>query len=277
MNPNRPFDIDKLEFTKIRLAKRRKLLLFSMPVMIIIGLVALKFLSIGILAPVSANAYKDSQYQTSLTWLTPLTFVNTIEPYKVYHNRGNDYYKLQQFESAETEFRKALESVPSADECAVRVNLVMSIVAQADIKASAKDYDKAIVLYDNAKAVINDSQDGCGIQFNSSNNSETTNDTTKQSDEQKLSKDGSAEAMKQEKQNVDKKSDDAKKSRNGDKTDNKDNTDQQSQSDEPTQQQIEQLQQQQSESQQKRMKSQQSDREYNEYSQKTYDYTQKSW
>jgi hypothetical protein len=55
--------------------------------------------------------------------------------------------------------------VPKTRECPVRINLALSIEAQADALASEKRYDQAIIRYDEANAVLHDGEDSCGVQF----------------------------------------------------------------------------------------------------------------
>lgn len=164
-NSNRPFDLGKLDFEGIRKRRRKKLLLFSLPVCIIVGLVAIKMLSIPILSSVAHGQYKNKQYDATVGWMAPLNLVNIFEPYIVSYNQGNAFYKKGDFVKAEERYRKALEMVPAKHECSVRINLSLSIEAQADRLVNDKKYDEAIVRYDEIKAILRDGEDSCSVKL----------------------------------------------------------------------------------------------------------------
>ena len=166
MNPQRPFDLKKLDFETARLAKRRKLLLFSLPITFVIMIVCLKLLSVPLLSSVAHNSYKSSQYDSANQWLFPLYIANWMEPYKLLFNHGNALYKQGDYQAAEGRYREALETVPEKQECSVRINLALSIEAQADALIAKKSYDNAVILYDDMKAVLYDGEDSCGVRFN---------------------------------------------------------------------------------------------------------------
>ena len=161
MSKNRPFDLKKLDFEKIRREKRRKLLRYSFPACAVILLVAIKLTSFPLLSLAAHNAYKN---QVSFR-LSPIYIMNLFESYKVFFNDGNALYKQARYDSAEKQFRQALQKVPKTRECPVRINLALSIEAQADALASEKRYDQAIIRYDEANAVLHDGEDSCGVQF----------------------------------------------------------------------------------------------------------------
>lgn len=166
MSNQRPFDLAKLDFEGRRLRRRKRLLLYSLPACIFCLLLGAKFLSIPILAGVAQQNYTTMQYDSALGWLGPLRLANWFESFKVSYNSGNALYGKGDYVEAESRFRRALESVPFAHECDVRINLALSIEAQADALLAKKQYDQAIVRYDDVKAVLYDGQDSCGVQFN---------------------------------------------------------------------------------------------------------------
>lgn len=208
MSNQRPFDLAKLDFEGRRLRRRKRLLLYSLPVCILCLLLAIKLLSIPVFSSIAQQSYTSTRYDNALGWLGPLRIFNWLEPFKVSYNSGNALYGKGKYVEAEARFRHALELVPFEYECDVRINLALSIEAQADAFLAEKQYDQAIVRYDGVKAVLYDGQDSCGVQFNevalgddtggSGSNSQVARDIEKR---------------------VQQKSDAAKQARNGDEAD----------------------------------------------------------
>ena len=165
MSKNRPFDLKKLDFEKIRREKRRKLLRYSSPACAVILLIAIKLTSFPLLSLAAHTAYKDGDNSQASFLLSPIYAVNLFESYKVFFNDGNALFKQSRYDLAEKQFRQALQKAPKTHECPVRINLALSIEAQADTLASEKRYDQAIIRYDEANAVLHDGEDSCGVQF----------------------------------------------------------------------------------------------------------------
>lgn len=165
MSKNRPFDLRKLDFEKIRQGKRQKLLRYSFPACAVILLVAIKLTSFPLLSLAARAAYKNGDNSQASFRLSPIYIMNLFESYKVFFNDGNALYKQARYDSAEKQFRQALQKAPKTHECPVHINLALSIEAQADALASEKRYDQAIIRYDEANAVLHDGEDSCGVQF----------------------------------------------------------------------------------------------------------------
>ena len=128
-------------------------------------LVAIKLTSFPLLSLAARAAYKNGDNSQASFRLSPIYAMNLFESYKVFFNDGNALYKQARYDSAEKQFRQALQKVPKTRECPVRINLALSIEAQADALASEKRYDQAIIRYDEANAVLHDGEDSCGVQF----------------------------------------------------------------------------------------------------------------
>lgn len=178
MNNSRPFDLSRLDFEKIRKTKRRRLLLFSLPLCLVFSIVGLKFISLSAFTALAHSNYDSSHFSASHSWLTPLTFANWIQPYTVHYNQGNALFKQANYSESEKSYRTALETVPSDKECSVRINLALSIESQADALTVAKKYDAAIIKYDAAKSVLYDGQDTCGVQFTNKAKQTTTDESS---------------------------------------------------------------------------------------------------
>ena len=81
------------------------------------------------------NHYEDGDYSINDNLLLTL---NYIEPYIVYYNNGDIYYKNSLYEDAIESYQAALEydNVPEDRRCKARVNISLSIIAQLP-----EDYD----------------------------------------------------------------------------------------------------------------------------------------
>ena len=176
---NKPFDLAKLDVEKIRHQKKRKLLIWSLPICIVVAILSLVLLIMTIGTKLSISKYDKKNYQSSQKTLSNLRYINLFDRYKTKYNYGTALLGNSRYKEAEAEFKEALLDVPLSFECQVRFNMVISVVAQAEQFYADKKYNEAILAYDRAKAVI-DGKD-CGI------GKEDTSDGTKEANE-KLNK-----------------------------------------------------------------------------------------
>lgn len=309
MNSQRPFDLGKLDFDAIRLAKRRKLLRYSLPISVIAIIICVKLLSVPVLSFVAHNSYKNSQHKSATQWLLPLYVANWIEPYKLPFNHGNALFKQGDYQAAEGRYREALERVPEQQECSVRINLALSIEAQADTLIANKSYDDAILRYDDMKAVLYDGEDSCGVQFNEtsverddgkgdeksdeksndkSGDKDGDNDGDKDGDsdsgekegdkDAKDSKEGDADRAKKIMKRAQEKSSSAKRQRNGDEADGDGNSQDDAKNDNSsTQEKLDKLEQQSRNAQKERSKRSADRQSYDDYEKNDRSYDSKNW
>lgn len=239
MMNRRPFDLKKLDFEGIRRRRRRQLLRYSLPFCLLTFVLALNLLALPLFSHVAHRHYAQTRHDQALAWLNPLRIIDWLEPYKVLFNSGNVAFRQGNFAEAEQYYRRALETTPSTRECDVRINLALSIEAQADIHLRERRFDAAIVAYDAAKAVLRDGRAVC--------NTETRPESQQADTKQAASALG---------RRIDQKSNTAKRQRNNDAAaqenpaaDTKTET---------TQKKLEQLEQRATEAQQQRLRSQRS-------------------
>lgn len=216
---HRPFDLAKLDFEKIRLRRRKRLLLFTSPLIIIACVVGIKWVSLSLFTTLSNDASKRGDYDSAISWLQPLTLANFIKPYIVYYNIGTAEFQKSDYDSAEKSFRRSLELRPGNDECSVRLNLSLTLEKQADLLVEADDIDNAIVKYDETKAVVLDSQTPCEVDVTTGlATMGATGDTEKSTDEQR-------QLLYEIYKRITEKSDQQKKQRNGDGDEDNNNDD----------------------------------------------------
>ncbi|MGB4761802.1 MAG: hypothetical protein WBP12_00430 [Candidatus Saccharimonas sp.] len=185
-NSMRPFDLAKIDTEGVRKERRKRLLLWSLPVCVVVTIGLLWIVLLLTSNTLGRTAYTKGDYQQSANYFGWLRLVNGIEPYKMEYNYGTARLRVRDFVGSRQSLERALElHVPSSFECRVRVNLVLAIVGDADAKAANRKYDDAIVLYDDAKAVI-DARD-CGLKTQSAGASAETKQADKTLQEQRKS------------------------------------------------------------------------------------------
>jgi hypothetical protein len=90
-----------------------------------------------------------------------LRFANFTEPHKAPFAEGDGLFLAGDYAGARRSFEEALDLAGQADQCAVRVNLALSIERLGDAKASAGDPAAAGRLFAEALAVVEAAPDGC--------------------------------------------------------------------------------------------------------------------
>lgn len=127
--------------------KRRLLLLWSLPVMLIAFLAALKLLSAIALNMAGTSAYEHANHNTAAERFESLEFFNVVEPWKAYFNQGTAIYAGGEFFEAKEQLEVALDLVPKGEpgappgkeECDVRTNLSLSLEGLGDEAMAAGD------------------------------------------------------------------------------------------------------------------------------------------
>ena len=211
------YDLSKLTPDKTRLEKRKKLLKRTLVPSAVVLLIGLFLVAPNVITGGAIKSYYGANYDAALRSLKLLSFPNMIESYKYHLNAGDVYYGKKDYKNAEERFRAARDLTPKQYYCQITINLALTIEAQADELVSAKQYDQAIVRYDEIKAIVTESD--CGLSVSEKEAGATMEKVGERSNE---------------------KSDQAKKARNGDQGDKTDEQADSKQS-EPTQSQEQQL------------------------------------
>lgn len=160
-SPQLPWIPGSPEHRKIQLMVRRRMMLLSIPVAVVVLLLAAKLLSVSIASAQLDAAFAKGDAAGVHSAAGVLKFVNVIEPYKAWFNDGDGYVLDGDFAAAKTEFEKALSLAPQAESCQVRVNLVLTLEKLGDAKAQARDGAAAKSLYDQGVKVVDDALPGC--------------------------------------------------------------------------------------------------------------------
>lgn len=127
------------EFAQKLARRRRRLLRWSLPVVILAALVSLKFLTAVGLNLIGTQSYDRANFSTATARYVNTQFLNVVEPWKAFYNEGTAHYSAgkfftatQRFEIALDKVRKAPEGEPrGAEECMVRVNYSLALEGTA--------------------------------------------------------------------------------------------------------------------------------------------------
>lgn len=145
-----------------RLRLRRRLLFWlTLPIALFAIFWAFKFLS---LAPTAQNAiddYNDGLYVASEEASSSLLFLNVVETYLPYFNRGDAYAADEYYGPATDDFEIALEKAPMEKKCDVRLNLALAWERFGDIYVQLGYYQGAVLLYEASQKVLDDAGAEC--------------------------------------------------------------------------------------------------------------------
>ncbi|WP_277050328.1 hypothetical protein [Ruania albidiflava] len=148
-----------------KLARRRKLmLLWSAPVVLVVFLAAAKLLSAVLLNLAGTSAYEKQNYVTATDRFASLAFFNVVEPWKAPFNEGTAVYATGDFFTAKEHLDVALGLVPTApegeprgeEECMVRTNYSLSLEGLGDEAMIASDFAMATDYYEQAQTMLAD-------------------------------------------------------------------------------------------------------------------------
>ncbi|WP_423917640.1 hypothetical protein ACPEEZ_08860 [Frigoribacterium sp. 2-23] len=143
---------------------RRRLLLWSLPVVLVVLLVAAKLLSLPVFAAATQWAYNEKAYERGVSLTAPLGVANVIEPWVHHFDRGTALAQVGVLDEARQEFLTALDKAPTGDEtisCVIRVDLVLVIEAQGDAAITELRYADAQKLFEQGQKAIDDAPEGC--------------------------------------------------------------------------------------------------------------------
>ena len=144
-----------------RLRLRRRLLVFSAPVALLLVVVIVKSLSMVIAGDSAASAYAERDNGGLRQAVDSLTVLNVVEPEKAYFAAGALAVLDNSLEEADRKFSESLARTQPADSCAVRVNLQLVRETLGDRAAAVLDGRTAVAQYISARTVVEQAPPGC--------------------------------------------------------------------------------------------------------------------
>lgn len=133
---DRDFGLDTARLRRVRL------IVFALlsPLLILLALLAIRFVSMPITQAMHLDAYGSQNYPTAIERLWPVQRLNLFEPYLPHLSKGTGLLQQGEDAAAEEELRTALAewdahedlNAPLHAECKIRNNLAISIERQAE-------------------------------------------------------------------------------------------------------------------------------------------------
>ena len=144
-----------------RLRLRRRLLVFSAPVALLLVVVIVKSLSVVIAGDSAASAYTERDNAGLRRAVDSLTVLNVIEPAKAYFAAGSLAVLDNRLEEADRQFSESLARTEPVESCAARVNLQLVRETLGDRAAAVLDGRTAVAQYVSARTVVEQAPQGC--------------------------------------------------------------------------------------------------------------------
>lgn len=144
-----------------RLRLRRRLLVFSAPVALLLVVVIVKSLSVVIAGDSAASAYTERDDAGLRRAVDSLTVLNVIEPAKAYFGAGSLAVLDNRLEEADHQFSESLARTEPAESCAARVNLQLVRETLGDRAAAVLDGRTAVAQYVSARTIVEQAPQGC--------------------------------------------------------------------------------------------------------------------
>lgn len=140
---------------------RRKLLVYSLPVVLVVLLLAAKLISTVIAGNAAVSNFADSDVTALSDDVGTLRTLNIIEPAKAHFAAGVLAALEKRFDDADREFSRALAGTEHAQSCPARVNLALVRESLGDNAAAGFQPRQAVEHYLAAKQVVEQAPQGC--------------------------------------------------------------------------------------------------------------------
>ena len=146
-----------------RLRLRRRLVLWSLPVVVLMLLVAAKLFVTVALGEDALRSYTQGNITSTQEDAERLHVANVIEPHKAPFALGDARVLAGDFDGARSAFEQALTLAPkdSLESCQVRVNLVLSLEKLGTAATSAGRTAEAKAYADRLSEVVAQAPQGC--------------------------------------------------------------------------------------------------------------------
>ena len=144
-----------------RLRLRRRLLVASAPVAIVVLIAAVKMISVVVASNSASSAYADRDADALHSAATVLGVLNLIEPAKAPFAAGTSAVLDDRLADADARFSEALAHVPAEQSCPVLVNLELVRERQGDVDAWENRPDAARDRYLSALDLVDGAPAGC--------------------------------------------------------------------------------------------------------------------
>ncbi len=130
--------------------RRRRLVLASLPVAVLLVLVAARLLTLNPVHDRTLEAYRAGDAETAMTWAQRQGWVNVVEQFRAPFAVGDAHVLTGHYALARPWFEQAFALVPKGgiDDCKVRVNLGLTYEALGDDAKARERTDEWKQFYD---------------------------------------------------------------------------------------------------------------------------------
>ena len=151
---SRRFERDETPLAAAMPARRRRMLLLSMILVIPLGVFAVGTGVNVVLAAAVQQSFSAGDYQGAAAWARAGVSLNPFDRYLPHYNLGTAYAAGDLLPEAVPELQTALDAAPSPEAaCYPRANLALTYVRLGNRYFDARDWDSAIEAYRAAKAL----------------------------------------------------------------------------------------------------------------------------
>ncbi len=143
--------------------RRRRLLLASAPVIVLVAVLALRLLTLNVVADRTLAAWTAGDRPTMSAWAQRQGWVDVVERFRAPFALGDAEALGGRFEQARPLFEEAFRLVPRGglDDCKVRVNLALTYEALGDAARAAERTDEWKQFYGLGTALTEGRPDVC--------------------------------------------------------------------------------------------------------------------
>lgn len=142
-------------------ATRRRLLLWSAPLAVLVIILMLKSISVGILGDSAGRHFEKGDADGLRTDVSALGVLNILEPEKARFADGDLAVLEGRLDDADERFSAALAGTEAGASCPVRINLALVRETLGDRAAGVFDAETAARHYRSALDAVRQAPDGC--------------------------------------------------------------------------------------------------------------------
>ena len=144
-----------------RLRLRRRLLVFSAPLVIVALVAVVKMISVVVAGNSAVSNFASDDVTALERDVSTLNVLNVLEPAKGPFAAGTLAVREGRLDEADARFSEALSRTDPTQSCPVRVNLELVRERQGDVDAWEGRLDQARERYTGALAIVQDAPEGC--------------------------------------------------------------------------------------------------------------------
>ncbi len=146
-----------------RLRLRRRLVLWSLPAVVVLLLLAVKLCSVVVLGEQARTAFTAGDATGVEDAAGRLGVANVVEPFKAPFALGDARALAGDLDGARSAFEVALGLAPrdGIEACQIRVNLVLTLEQLGDAAKASSGLPAAKTYYDRVQAVVAEAPPGC--------------------------------------------------------------------------------------------------------------------